>query len=86
MTTVRLIPWRDDFRSEFFQLAPEGGAAPKTVQTWVNPARDRMTLVAKFRRPDGLVVKLTTRCRRDGAEWFLDEQHIDLRLAFGGDQ
>jgi len=82
MANTRVIPWKEDFR-EFFDLAGKDWTPPATVRSTVNSARDRLTLVGRFLRPDGVVVKCTTRCERDGEDWFTAERGLSLRLGGG---
>jgi len=83
MANVRVIPWKNDFR-EFFDLAPADWTPPPAIRSTVNSARDRLTIVGQFLRPDGVVVKLTTRCKREGDAWFTVDRNLSLRL--GGRQ
>jgi hypothetical protein len=85
MTSRRTVPWREDLR-DFFSHAPADLAPPRAIETFVNAARDRLTLIGRFERSDGLIVKLTTRCSRKGEDWFVDEEHLDLRVKFGADR
>jgi hypothetical protein len=81
MADVRIIPWKEAYR-EFFGLAGRDWTPPATIRSAVNSARDRLSLVARFLRPDGVEVKLTTRCSLLGKSWYATEQNMELRLKF----
>jgi len=82
MASSRLVPWKPDFREAFFDMAPADWTPPPAIRSTVNSARDRLTLVGSFLRPDGVVVKLTTRCEREGKDWYAVERRLSLRLTF----
>jgi hypothetical protein len=83
MASTRTIPWREDFREAFFDMAPTDWTPPSEIRSSVNSVRDRLTLVGSFLRPDGVVVKLTTRCKREGKDWYAVERSLSLRLGGG---
>jgi hypothetical protein len=83
VTSIRLKPWQDGFIA-FFSLAAADWGRPSVVRSAVNADRTRMTMQGSFRQPDGTRVKLTTVCRREGEEWFIVKESLDLRLTFAG--
>lgn len=79
--SARWLPWRAAFR-DVFTLAARDWTPPQRIKTTVNGRRDRITWEARFRQPDGTAVSLVVISRREGEEWFVVEQNLDLRLKF----
>lgn len=81
-STVRVIPWRDDFR-EFFDLSGADWAAPAVMRSTVNAARSRMTVEAVFRKPDGHPVKLISKLTKDAeGTWWGVEERLEAKFVW----
>lgn len=80
--TVRHPPWRDEYRAEFFMLAPDDWTPPTHITSTLGATRRRLTLQARFRQPDGTRAVLTTRLVREGEAWAIVERKIDVRMTW----
>jgi len=82
VSTFRNVPWSPDFM-ELFDLAQPDWTPPSTMRTVANAARDRLTCEARFERPDGQIVKVTSKCvkQADGS-WLGTEEHFEIHMTF----
>lgn len=73
--------WRPAFLALFGRFAGDDWTPPAQVRVITNAAGSRLSWVARFRKPDGQVITLTTRMAiaKDG-EWDVVEEKMALHL------